>query len=318
MMRCMRSFFIAFTFLPALLIAGPQEQPVPTFTVLATLTRTKLDGNVITESNKVELQPDSKIVSARIGGTIPAPSPGGPTMTQTVGNQLDCLLKPTADGRYLLQITVTHRSRIDEAQASLLPQRMPDIPAFRNIIYAGTLIVAEGQSVQVTGPDLVNNESLQVTIALSAKQPVKGSPQIDAEAQPPPLPIRTQFVLTKTEGDRKTDAVYSIPTTSGISASFRIGIEVPMAASAATPAGGLYTVQQIGTQFDQVVRPANDGRFTIQQRVTWRTLAATGQFSTYNGAETLTLRNGEQGHMNLLAKETGETRTIDVTVTAVK
>ena len=316
MMRYTRSFLIAFTFLPSLLIAVPQEQP--TFTVLATLTRTESDGNVITESNKVELQANSKTASARTGGTIPAQLPNGLPITQTVGNQLDCILKPTADGRYLLQITVTHRSRIDEAQASLLPHRVPGIPAFRNIIYAGTLIVAEGQSVQVTGADLVNIETVQVNIALSAKQPVNGAPQIGTETQPPPIPIRTQFVLTKTEGDKETSAIYNIPTTNGITASLRIGTEVPMAANAPTAAGLPYTLQQIGTLFNQVVRRTNDGRFTVQQSVTWRLLAATGQFTTYAGRETLTLSDGEQGHFNLLAKDTGETRTIGVTVTAVK
>jgi hypothetical protein len=317
-MRYSRRLFITFTLLPALLSAKPQDQTGPTFIVQATLTRTQSDGNDSAESNKVELQANSQTAQSRIGGPIPVQLPGGATMTQMVGNQLDCLLKPAANGRYLLQITLTHRGLIDEAKASLLPQRMPDIPVFRNIIYAGTLIVAEGQNVQVTGPDLVNNEALRIDITLSAKQPANGSPQTAAGIQQPPIPLRTQFVLTNAQGDRKSNAVYNIPTTSGITTSFRIGSEVPMAANTPTPAGRAFVFQQVGTQFDQIVRPADDGRFTVQQSVTWRSLMTSGQFRTLVGTETLTLRDGEQGHSSLIDKGTGESLPVDVTVTAVK
>jgi hypothetical protein len=317
MMRYSRSLFVSFTLLPAFLWAGPQDQTAPTFTVEATLTRTPSDGKVITESNKVELQANSKTAQSRIGGPISVQLPGGPMMTHTVGNQLDCLLKPTANGRYLMQITITHRSIIDEAQASLFPQRMAGIPAFRNVIYAGTLIVGEGQSVQVSGQDVLNNEALQINITFSAKQSVNGSPQTAAGIEPPPVPVRTQFVLPNTEGG-KPNAVYSIPATNGITASLRIGTEVPMAATAPTPAGRPFVFQQVGTQFDQTVRAADDGRFTVQQSVRWRRLLPTGQFGNLAKTETLTLRDGEEGHSNLIDTGNGESHPFSVTVTSMK
>src|SRR5436190_132854 len=183
----------AWTILTALVLlqtlrgGAAQDPSAEPFTVQVTLTRTQSDGKVNRESNKVELPANGTIGQLRAGSPIPMQLPNGQTAMQMVGNQLDCSLKPNGDGRYRLQITVTHRSAVDEAQASLLPQRIPGMPVFRNVIYAGTLILAEGQGAEVTGPDLNNNETLRIEITLSPRKSASGPSPTTPVTQPPAI-----------------------------------------------------------------------------------------------------------------------------------
>ena len=311
-MRYSRRLFFASTLLPSLLSAAPQAPAGPTFTVEATLTRTRSDGQASKESNRVELQANDRTASSRIGGPTTIKLPDGLTMTQMDGNQLDCLLKPNGDGRYLLQITTTHRHALDEAQAARLPQRMSPTPVYQNVVYAGTLIMAAGETVQVSGMDIVNDQAVHVNITLSAQQPI---PQQTAAATPAAAKsVTTQFVVTKADAGKNTIAVYSVPGTSGITTSLRIGTEIPMAATFPTAAGRPFVFQIAGSQIDQLVKPANDGRFTIEHTVTVRTVAAGGQFTRLLGTDTLTLRDGEHGHSSLVDANTGATGALEVTV----
>jgi hypothetical protein len=82
-----------------------------------------------------------------------------------------------------------------------------------------------------------------------------GFPQASSPAaKPNALPVKVQVVFTRSEGDKKVSSPYSfVISSSGEPSSLRIGIEVPTSAA----------LEQMGTQINSSVTPADDGRFKL-------------------------------------------------------
>src|SRR5688572_21724218 len=92
-------------------------------------------------------------------------------------------------------------------------------------------------------------------MALAVTTP--GLPQGSSSAYANVVPMTLQVVLTKGEGDKKVSSPYSLIVSSGSVTSLRIGSEVPIANT-----GGAFNFQQVGTQIDSRVTPA-DGRYKV-------------------------------------------------------
>jgi hypothetical protein len=106
--------------------------------------------------------------SLRIGAEVPVGTtdPNGQTRFtfQQIGTQIDYVVSAIDDSaRYKVQITITRRDVYDGSQSS-------PTPAFYNFIFAGTLILRDGETAQITGTDIVRNETLRADVTLSVKK----------------------------------------------------------------------------------------------------------------------------------------------------
>lgn len=70
------------------------------------------------------------------------------TMSQ-IGTSIDCVVRPTTDGKYELTLTVTERSMAAQSKELGAPL-VPNVPTFRNVSSSSTLILGNGQSIQFT------------------------------------------------------------------------------------------------------------------------------------------------------------------------
>jgi hypothetical protein len=114
--------------------------------------------------------------SLRIGHEVPvnATFPNGQTQftLQQIGTQIDFLVAAIDDsGRYKVSITVTRREVSD---GSAVPSTPPPTTLFYNFIFAGTLILRNGETAQITGTDIVSNETLRADVTLLVKK--QGTP----------------------------------------------------------------------------------------------------------------------------------------------
>ena len=91
----------------------------------------------------------------------------GTTTTQQVGIQIDSQVRTAADGRYKVSITVTTRDVFNESPAAT---NSPPIVAFRNFIFAGTIILSDGGTAQISGTEHDVNEAWRADITLSVKK----------------------------------------------------------------------------------------------------------------------------------------------------
>jgi hypothetical protein len=113
--------------------------------------------------------------SLRIGAEVPVGTtdPNGQTRFtfQQIGTQIDYVVSAIDDSaRYKVQITITRRDVYDGNQAYSSPQGTPSTPVFYNFIFAGTLILRDGETAQITGTDIVRNETLRADVTLSVKK----------------------------------------------------------------------------------------------------------------------------------------------------
>ena len=115
-----------------------------------------------TQSHVVPLSNDGRMAQVRSGSEVPL-NLNGQTYLHQVGNQIDCLAKRGADGRYTVQITITQRAVEDEKASA-------DALSFRNFIVATTLVLADGESASVSGVDIFNNETMQADVTLRVNQ----------------------------------------------------------------------------------------------------------------------------------------------------
>jgi hypothetical protein len=117
--------------------------------------------------------------SLRNGAEVAIPtttvSPGGakPTATaytmQQIGTQIDCTTRPLDGDRYELSLTVTDRSVYPAAQTNQLGvPTFPNVPTFKNVTSASTLVLRNGQSAQFTAStDKVTGEVFKVDVTLT-------------------------------------------------------------------------------------------------------------------------------------------------------
>jgi hypothetical protein len=119
-----------------------------------------------------------EIMQLRVGVEAPVATtmPNGQTqfMLQQIGTQFDLKVDPVvgttspADGRYKIQLTITKRD-FDDRKVSI-PQSDPSKPIFTNFIFAGILILRNGETAQIIGTDLLRNESWQADVTLLLKK----------------------------------------------------------------------------------------------------------------------------------------------------
>jgi hypothetical protein len=121
--------------------------------------------------------------SLRIGAEVPVPvtSAAGqqlPYTFQQVGMQIECAVRgvdgpdvpPPAEGPFKVGITITKRDVYDGNLLSSIPQRVPSMPAFYNFTFAGTLILSNGGTAQISGTDMVTNETWLADVTVSVKK----------------------------------------------------------------------------------------------------------------------------------------------------
>jgi hypothetical protein len=116
--------------------------------------------------------------SLRIGAEVPMGRTGAGGQSsftfQQIGTQIDSRIVPvedgTAEGRYKVQITITKRDFYDTNSATPIPQGDPSRPVFYNFIFAGTIILRNGETAQITGTDMVSNETWRADVTLSLKR----------------------------------------------------------------------------------------------------------------------------------------------------
>src|SRR5262245_10604700 len=109
-----------------------------------------------------------EVTSLRKGYEVPvsmAGPDGKPRFTfQQIGTQIDSTITAIAgEERYKVQITITKR----EAKSSVAdaPQGAP--PTFFSFIFAGTLILRNGETAPIVATDLVSNETWQADVTVS-------------------------------------------------------------------------------------------------------------------------------------------------------
>jgi hypothetical protein len=168
--------------------------------------------------------------------------------------------------------------------------------------------------------------ALVMTLALSAPALPQAA---SSAAQPTPLSVKVQIVITKGEGDKKVSTPYMLMTSSsGENSVVRLGAEVPIVGPA--PDGQTrMTLQQFGTQIECAVTATDDGRFKLALTLTRRFFSPDGQPRTFVLPTIATLRDGESAQFmgsdkgdsaqgTISDKSAGETFTVDVTLTVVK
>jgi len=124
---------------------------------------------VRTQSHAVDVEVGADAVTFRSGNTIPI-SNGGQTFMQQVGTQINSEVRSAGEGRYKVLITITKRDASDGSPVPPIPQKVPSIPIFHNFVFAGALILGDGETAQISGVDSIRNESWRADITLSLKR----------------------------------------------------------------------------------------------------------------------------------------------------
>jgi len=90
---------------------------------------------------------------------------------QQVGTQIDGNATLQPDGRYKLRLTVTERSALPAAQGTEQGARVSNVPSFRNVVFASTIFLGDGQSTQFSsGSDKVSGEVFKVDVSLAVEK----------------------------------------------------------------------------------------------------------------------------------------------------
>jgi Flp pilus assembly secretin CpaC len=171
-------------------LARPSAVPVTIQIVL-----TKGEGDKKVSSPYSLTSSSGEVTSFRLGTEVPIPTTGAGGQTQftfqQIGTQIDFRITPVessasplpaqqagvqtgtgarsaVEGRYKVQITITKREIYDSVPT--IPQSDPSRPIFYNFIFAGTLVLGNGETAQITGTDLVTNETWQADVTLSLKR----------------------------------------------------------------------------------------------------------------------------------------------------
>jgi hypothetical protein len=146
-------------------LAPPNPQTVSLRVVLSAY-RDNVETRTQSQVLDVEVGADRE--TARSGNTIAMSVPGGPTINQQVGLQIDSQVMSAGEGRYKVAVTITKREPYVNAPA--IPQRVQSVPIFRNFIFAGTLLLEDGGTAQIRGADNFENETWRADVTLSLKK----------------------------------------------------------------------------------------------------------------------------------------------------
>ena len=82
---------------------------------------------------------------------------------QQIGTQIDATVNTTSDGKYNLKLTVT-----DRFTGPAEPQRVPNVPSFKNVVIASEAVLANAETVQFTAaPTPTSNEVFKIDVTLT-------------------------------------------------------------------------------------------------------------------------------------------------------
>jgi hypothetical protein len=110
-----------------------------------------------------------EIASLRVGAEVPIGTTGGAFTFQQFGTQIDSRVI-AADGRYKVQITITKREVYEGTSAPQIQQGDPSQLILYNFVFAGTVLLGNGETAQISGTDLVTNETWRADVTLSLKR----------------------------------------------------------------------------------------------------------------------------------------------------
>jgi hypothetical protein len=115
--------------------------------------------------------------SLRTGAEVPIGTTGPDGQIrftlQQFGTQIDSRVTASegvAEGRYKVQITITKRDTYDANSAPSIPQGDPSRPIFYDFVFAGTLLLGNGETAQIVATDMVSNETWRADVTLSLKK----------------------------------------------------------------------------------------------------------------------------------------------------
>jgi hypothetical protein len=123
-----------------------------------------------------------EVSSLRMGAEVAIPATGAagqfPYTMQQFGMQIDCTVRgvdgrdvlPAADGPFKVSMTITKRDVYDPNLSLSIPQRAGSMPALYNFIFAGTLVLRNGGTAQISATDIVTNETWTADITVSVKK----------------------------------------------------------------------------------------------------------------------------------------------------
>ena len=191
-----------------------------------------------------------------------------------------------------------------------------------------------------------------MTLALAVASPraFQGAAGGGAQKVPVPTPLKVDVVVSRFQGDKK---VGSLPFTLWVTAStrggveptsLRMGVDVPVGTASQTRTSGVNSSNQtertssvpeyryVGTQIDTWAVPTDDGRFTVNLRLTDSSVFTADQdgraaiksadvmaFRSFTTSNTLTMRDGQTLQFATATdKITGEIIKVDVTITVAK
>ena len=105
------------------------------------------------------------------GGNAPATPPQQSYNMQQVGTQIDGSAVLQSDGRYKIRLSITERTALTAAQATEQGARVANVPAFRNVVFASTIYLGDGQTTQFSsGGDKVTGESFRADVSLTIEK----------------------------------------------------------------------------------------------------------------------------------------------------
>lgn len=155
-------------------VPGTAAAQAPTGSIKLQVVLSKYDGDKKTSSLPYTLiLVPGRNGSIRTGTEVPVPttsisnSADKPATTaytlQQIGTQIDAIVSPTSDGKYNLKLTVT-----DRFFGTVEPQRVPNVPSFKNVVIASEAILGNSETVQFTAaPTPSSNEVFKVDVTLT-------------------------------------------------------------------------------------------------------------------------------------------------------
>jgi hypothetical protein len=153
---------------------APTAAQAPSTTIKLQVVLSKYDGD-----KKLSSLPYTLVLvpgtrgSIRTGTEVPVPttsfstSADKPATTsytlQQIGTQIDATVRATPDGKYNLSLNVT-----DRFTGTTDPQRVPNVPSFKNVVINSEVILSSGETVQFTAaPTPSSNEVFKVDVTLT-------------------------------------------------------------------------------------------------------------------------------------------------------
>jgi hypothetical protein len=177
-----------------------------------------------------------------------------------------------------------------------------------------------------------------IATALAASAPSvlvarQDNPARQGVAPPESVPLKVDFVITRSESDKKISSLpFSIWVSTGGSTNVRMGSEVPIPTAADGKSGVTY--RSVGTFIDCRAQNMSNGKFGLDVQVQDSSLYVPGReqasqigqtitgfpvIRSFSASNHLTLRDGQSAEFVMATdKVSGEVLKVNVTVTTVK